>query len=296
MRGIAGLDGWRWIFIIVNFSASVVDAAANVLLKEGLMTVVASIPAYFFIYNYPATAEFLTSKEREYLIAQLKQDGDAVQDEEFSWGGVRKALKDPKVYLYGLCFHTVSLPVYTLSLFLPTIIKDLGYTAAQAQLLSTPPYVFAFFLTMAVAVIAEKMKRRAAFIIASSTLAIVGYILIIISLRPGQSYAGTVLAAGGIYCGTALILSWPANNVSGQTKRATASAMQISIGNLGAIIGTQLYRTEWGPRYFIGHGVVRQFATHLLYLNWTLNVCTLGYGLPRRKYCRRKHLVVRPRE
>lgn len=72
MRGIAGLDGWRWIFIIVIFSASVVDAAANVLLKEGLMTVVASIPAYFFIYNYPATAGFLTPKEREYLIAQLK--------------------------------------------------------------------------------------------------------------------------------------------------------------------------------------------------------------------------------
>ena len=30
--------------------------------------------------------------------------------------------------------------------------------------------------------------------------------------------------------------------------------MQISIGNLGAVLGTQLYRTESSPRYFLGHG------------------------------------------
>lgn len=29
--------------------------------------------------------------------------------------------------------------------------------------------------------------------------------------------------------------------------------MQISIGNLGAVLGTQLYRTETAPRYFLGH-------------------------------------------
>lgn len=52
----------------------------------------------------------------------------------------------------------------------------------------------------------------------------------------------------------AIVLSWPANNVSGQTKRCIANAMQISIGNLGAVLGTQLYRTETSPRYFLGHG------------------------------------------
>ena len=220
------------------------------------MTVAASISAYFFIYNYPATASFLTPKEREYMVARLKHDSDAGRNEKFSWAGVLQALKDPKVYLYGLCFHTVSLPVYSLSLFLPTIIRDMGYTTAQAQLLSTPPYIFAFILTMSTAVLAEKTKQRAPIIIASSALAIVGYVILVVSHRPGLSYAGTIVAGGGIYSATSIVLSWPANNVSGQTKRATANAMQISIGNLGAIMGTQLYRTEWSPRYFVGHGVV----------------------------------------
>lgn len=62
-------------------------------------------------------------------------------------------------------------------------------------------------------------------------------------------------AAAGIYPAVALTLSWPAINVSGQTKRATANAMQITIGNLGAVIGTQLYRSNDGPKYVVGHSV-----------------------------------------
>lgn len=52
-------------------------------------------------------------------------------------------------------------------------------------------------------------------------------------------------------------------NVSGQTKRAVANGLQISIGNLGAVLGTQLYRTETAPRYVLGHS----FAVGYLGLN-----------------------------
>lgn len=74
------------------------------------------------------------------------------------------------------------------------------------------------------------------------------------SHKPGSSYAAIFFAAGGIYPSVALVLAWPANNISGQTKRAVAGGMQIMIGNLGAVLGTQLYRTEMAPRYFLGHG------------------------------------------
>ena len=119
-----------------------------------------------------------------------------------------------------------------------------------------PPYAVAFILTLVVAVLSERTRLRAPFIMGSSALACIGYIILLAqdSSRPGVSYLGTFFAAGGIYPAVAIVLAWPANNVSGQTKRAIANAMQISIGNLGAVIGTQLYRTETSPRYFLGHG------------------------------------------
>ena len=236
MNGVGNLDGWRWIFVL-----------------EGLLTVVVSLAAYFFIHNYPSTATFLTEDERQRIHDRLKASNDATRDEAFSWKNVRGALADPKVLLYGLGFHTMSLPLYTLSLFLPTIIKALGYTAAQAQLLTVPPYSVAFVMTLTVAIASEKTKIRAPFIMGTSALAVIGYIVLLTNSKPSVAYFGTVLAAAGIYPSVAIVLSWPANNVSGQTKRATANALQISIGNLGALLGTQLYRSTDGPRFFLGH-------------------------------------------
>lgn len=242
MKGIGGWEnGWHWIFIL-----------------EGLATIVVAVAAYFFIYNYPDTAEFLSNAERKFIRDRLASDSDATHNEAFTWANVLKALRDPKCWLYGLSFHTMSLPLYTFSLFLPTIIKDLGYTAANAQLLTIPPYAFAFVTTLTVAVYSERLHKRAVFIIASASFAIIGYIILLSNTdpksRPGISYVGTFFAAGGIYPATALALSWPAINVSGQTKRAVANAMQISIGNCGAVLGTQLYRANDGPRYIVGHG------------------------------------------
>jgi hypothetical protein len=224
--------------------------------QEGLLTVVIALFAYFFIHNYPSTAPFLTEPERAYIHARLKGDSDATNDEEFAWPNVSSALRDYKCWLYGFGFHTMSLPLYTLSLFLPTIISKLGYTAAQAQLLTVPPYAVATILTVIVAVVAEKTHRRAPIIIASSSFAILGYIILLTAptSKPGVSYLGTIFAAAGIYPSTAIVLSWPAANVSGQSKRATATAMTITIGNLGAVLGTQLYRPKTSPRWHLGHG------------------------------------------
>ncbi|MCJ1463547.1 hypothetical protein MMC07_002155 [Pseudocyphellaria aurata] len=253
MRGVGGLNGWRWIFII-----------------EGLLTVVVSLFSYLFISNYPATAKFLTEDERAYIHARLASNSDATRNESFTWPNVLSAIRDPKIWLYGLGFHTMSLPLYTLSLFLPTIIKELGFTAGQAQLLTVPPYVVATCLTMIVAVASEKTKIRAPFIMGSSCFAIIGYIILLSSKKASVSYVGTIFAAGGIYPATAIVLSWPANNVSGQTKRATANAMQISIGNLGAVMGTQLYRTENVPRFYVGHSMAMGYLVANVFVVGTL--------------------------
>lgn len=169
----------------------------------------------------------------------------------------------------------MSLPLYTLSLFLPTIIAELGYTAAQAQLLTVPPYAVATILTVIVAVLAEKTHRRAPFMIGSSAFGIIGYIILLTAPadKPGVSYFGTILAAAGIYPSCAIVLSWPAANVSGQSKRATATAMTITIGNLGAVLGTQLYRPSTSPRWYLGHGFALSYLVANIFVGVTLWVC-----------------------
>lgn len=85
------------------------------------MTVIVSIIAYFWVHNYPATAGFLSKEERDFIQFRLRNDNDSTREEKFSWSAVYDAFKDPKVWLYGLAFHTMSLPLYTLSLFLVSL-------------------------------------------------------------------------------------------------------------------------------------------------------------------------------
>ncbi|KAJ4859396.1 major facilitator superfamily domain-containing protein [Trichoderma breve] len=261
MAGVVWSNGWRWIFIL-----------------EGIATVIVATIAYWFIENYPDTAKFLTKPEREFIQTRLAADCDAMIKEEFTWSAVLEAVRDPNCWLYSLGFHTMSLPLYTLSLFLPTIISNLGYTAAKAQLLTIPPYALAFVTTVVVAIASEKLGKRAVFLAGSSLTAAIGYIILLANTdpvaRPGVSYLGTFFAAAGIYPSTALVLSWPAINVSGQTKRAIANAMQISIGNLGAVMGTQLYRSNDGPRFVVGHSMALAYlcanAIVATYIGWRL--------------------------
>nr|VWP00086.1 Uncharacterized protein [Ganoderma boninense] len=223
MRGVGGLNGWRWIFII-----------------EGLLTAVVSVLAYRFISNYPDTAGFLSPSERAHVHARLAADTDAARPEPFAWSAVRSALADPQSWLYCLAFHTLSLPLYTFSLFLPTIIADLGFAAARSQLLTVPPYALATLLTVLVAWWSEHARRRAPFVVASAALAIVGYVILLANAdptrRPGVSYAGTFFAAAG---------SLPRDGARAVVARGQR--------NLGAVIGTQLYRPATSPRYVLGH-------------------------------------------
>ncbi|KAB8346102.1 hypothetical protein FH972_023150 [Carpinus fangiana] len=243
MDGVGGQEGWRWIFII-----------------EGLVTIVIGALAYLFIVNYPATAAFLSDAEKRTIEVRLREDSDATNHEGFTWANVLTAIKDPKCWLYCAGFHAMSLPLYTLSLFLPTIITDLGYSRAKAQLLTIPPYALATILTVIIATISERRKTRAPFLFGTAAVAAIGYCILLSqrhnpAKRPGVSYLGTFFAAAGIYPSCGLVLSWPAVNVGGQTKRAVATAMQISIGNLGAVMGTQLYRAEYKPGNDVGHSV-----------------------------------------
>lgn len=232
----------------------------GIFILEGLLTIVIAFLAYFTIPHYPTKTKWFTPREVLILKHRLGTDSDAIQDEGFNWSGAKQAFADPKVYLYCFLFHGMSFALYTVSLFLPTIISGLGYKSWQSQLLTVPPYVFAFLSTMTTAATAKKVQRRAPFILGGSSTAILGYIVLITSPTIGGKYFAVFLCVGGIYSANALLLAWPSENVAGATKRNTALAMMISIGNCGAIIGTAaIYRQPLGSNanksYNLSHGI-----------------------------------------
>lgn len=63
-----------------------------------------------------------------------------------------------------------SVPTYSLSYTLPTMVKNLGYSAVKAQALTTPPYIFATCVCVLVGVLSDKFQRRFYSIMGAYTL------------------------------------------------------------------------------------------------------------------------------
>ncbi|BGP41928.1 hypothetical protein JCM10449v2_005925 [Rhodotorula kratochvilovae] len=234
-----GLPSWGWLLAV-----------------EGMFTVLVGISAYWWVPNYPRQVTFLNDRERAILIARLQSDGDSGDDEPFTWQGVWDAFKDPFVHAYGWLFHCFAMTLYSLSLFLPTIIAQLGYSSWRSQLLTVPVYACSFAAILFFVWFSHKINQRGAAIAIAGGIAILGYIVLLTTHTAGARYTGTFFAVLGIYAANALLLAWPSENVSPQTKRAVASGMQIFIGDIGAIAGSLIYRPSLSTHFYrTPHGI-----------------------------------------
>ncbi|KAG2363325.1 MFS general substrate transporter [Suillus spraguei] len=239
MEGVGGLHGWQWIFLL-----------------EGVATLLVACLAFFLMHDYPETAKFLTERERAYVIDMLKQDANDLAT-HYHIRFVLQAMKDYKTYIQVLIYMGLLVPVYAIALFTPTIINELGYSAAHAQLLSAPPFIAACITTILVGIYSDKYKTRGPFIIGCAVVAIVGYILLYCGGSAGMSYAGTCLAAIGVYPTIAVDLAWAGSNAGGDLKRGVVIAMVIGLGNLGGICSSFIYIDP--PNFHIGHGTIMGF-------------------------------------
>lgn len=142
----------------------------------------------------------------------------------------------------------------------PAIIKNMGYTANEAQLMSVPPYVCACVFTIAASWYADRVKKRGVFLMGFQLIAIAGFSMLAATSAPSIQYGGTVLAAIGIYPQIPLGMAWNSGNIGGSLKRGTGIAMQVMGGNCGGIIASYVYISRDGPRFITGHSILIGFV------------------------------------
>ena len=142
-------------------------------------------------------ATFLTLDERAEVERRLEADHGHLSN-DFDIKYVLQAITDWKIYIHMLICMAGFCPIYSFSLFLPTIIKNMGYTANNAQLMSVPPYVCACFFTIAASWLADRYRQRGAFLLGFQLVAIAGFVMLAATGNPSVQYTGTVLAAIGM--------------------------------------------------------------------------------------------------
>jgi len=235
-----GLAGWRWIFIL-----------------QGLLTIVVGFIGWYFIVDFPELAakkglgkKFLTENEAAFVVARIEKDRHDAFPEEFKVGKYLKNALDLKIWAFAALFGLTTTMTYAIAYFLPIILNEgMGFSTAASQCLIAPPYVLAAIVMYAMAWAGDKYHLRSPFIIVNGCVGLIGLALLGFVKNVGVRYFGVFLATAAANANVPCVLTWQANNIRGQWKRALCSATLVGAGGVGGIIGGTVFRSQDAPGY-----------------------------------------------
>jgi MFS family permease len=217
-QGLWGLKPWQWLFIL-----------------EGLPTVLLAGVVLKFLPGRPAEAAWLTAEEKAWLQARLEYETGSIRARHGTKG--LAALGDGRVLALAFIYFANISTVLGIAFFLPQIIRGMGASAAEANLISALPFLAGIAGVLLFGWLADHVGRHRkallllALIVSAVGLAGAGFI--------GASYAAVglvALANFGIYGVKAPFWPLPSMFLTG-TGAAGGIALINSVGNLGGFAG-----------------------------------------------------------
>lgn len=121
----------------------------------------------------------------------------------------------------------------------------MGFSAAKAQILVAPPYVFAAAIMYASGWLGDRYMFRGPIVVGQMTVAVIGISLVGFHDQVAVRYAGVFLLTAGILSAIPTTMAYQANNIRGQWKRAFSSALTVAFGGIGGIAGSLIFRSEF---------------------------------------------------
>ncbi|KAJ5550964.1 hypothetical protein N7461_005662 [Penicillium sp. DV-2018c] len=235
LDGNYGIAGWRWIFIV-----------------EGAITVGVCLFGWFIIIDFPTRAKFLKPEEQQFIIDRINNDSGDAHEDPVTWERALHHLKDWKLYVWAFQLMASTLPGYAYSYFKTVIIKGMGFSSTESQLLSAPPYIVAAAFTYLGGWITDKYQIRGPVIALHQLLTAIGMLITAYGGHMGARYFGIFLGVGFLQFCIPGVLAFQANNITSRSKRGVASATCLIGGGLGGIIASVSFKSDESPYYTTG--------------------------------------------
>ncbi|KAF9876840.1 hypothetical protein CkaCkLH20_05686 [Colletotrichum karsti] len=238
-----------------GFDGMVIHTWRNIFFFEGFVTILVGLFAPLWMPMNPSTAYFLTDRERLIAVERLQREHKANADEPVNIHHAKRAVMCIHNYTCAFGFFVINITVQGISVFMPTILNDLGWTATKAQLMSVPPYVVACVTAVTIAYISDKTRQRGIYLAIFSVIAVIGFAILRFETDANIRYMAVFFVTAGAFPGGPGFLSWAMNNSAGPSVRAVTSAYVVTIGTIGGIVATWTYTFKDAPKYFVGHTI-----------------------------------------
>lgn len=227
----------------------------NIFFFEGLITMILGVVSPWLMATKPEECSFLTERERFIAAERLYLEHKANPNEKVQMHHIKRAIFNVNNNVCALGFFLINITVQSISLFMPTLLADLGWTATKAQLHTVPPYVLACLVAILVAFVSDRTRQRGMWLALFAPIGIIGFAVLRADVSANIKYMAVFFVTIGAFPGGPAFLSWGLNNSAGPAVRAVAGAYIPSVGTLGAVVATWTYLPRDAPRYPIGHSI-----------------------------------------
>ncbi|CAN9122478.1 unnamed protein product [Alternaria alternata] len=241
----ASIAPWRLLFLI-----------------EGAPTVLCAVLVYCCLPDSPDTAHFLTDEEKLQARQRLATV-DRTEKSKVSWTQVFAGLTDYQNWVHATIHFCCNYSFAALSNFLPTIVRDMGYSSVNAQGLTAPAYFLAFLCCMFAAWGSDRFGKRGWFVAGFATMGTVGYLMLAAiqdETKTGPHYAAIYLATCGIFPALVINITWLLNNQGGDSKRGAGLGILATFGQCSSFVSSTLFPSRDGPFYVTGCAVGCAFS------------------------------------
>lgn len=142
---------------------------------------------------------------------------------------------------------------YAFAFFLPILLRDnLGYSVGLSQILAAPPYIVSAIIMYATSWASDKWRIRAHIIVLNATISIIGLPIMGFTTNPALRLFGAFIGIAGNNANVPAAMSYQANNIRGQWRRAFCSATLTGLGGVGGVAGSLIFRSQDSPQYIPG--------------------------------------------
>ncbi|PAV15653.1 MFS general substrate transporter [Pyrrhoderma noxium] len=255
LRGIHGLFGWKWLFIV-----------------DGIITVVVAVLTWFYLPVHASRTKggirgfkpWFDERQVQIAVTRVIRDDPAkkVYESTVTWTDVKDSVTDLGLWGHLILTSIGLTPTTPLSTYLPTVIKSFNFNVFVANALTAPPYLLTCITSVIMIWHSDRTRERGLHGAFGAAWQLVGWILLRAlpsDTSKGVKYIAACVVQSWPYTHP-LNIAWMSENTGSVGKRTIASGAVIGFANIYGTWGSQIYRADDSPDFRRGNTINIVFA------------------------------------
>ncbi|PHH50776.1 putative transporter [Ceratocystis fimbriata CBS 114723] len=252
------LSGWRWL-----------------LRMEGSLSMVTAVIVKIVLPDYPQSTHFLDISEKELALWRLRLFASHGSSRNVLWKNIVHVLGDWRLYVHYLIYSLKTIPLTSISVASPLLMRSIGYNSYDSQVMTIPPYIIALIVTYVGAMFCDKKNCRGTVCAYLMLVGATGFLFL--GSLPVNSVAGRyialIMAVVGSFATFPILLAWLSSNLHSTSTQSFAVGLCITLSIPAKALAVCLYPvSDFMSQQTWGHGInslcLSVAAVFAVWLSW----------------------------